>query len=313
MDLWQIPEEEYLRVETFVEEGSMISPNYDSLLAKLIVWNKNRDLAIESMSKVLNRTAISGVHTNLPLLSGLIDSKEFIGNRIFTNYIDSNLKAINLQIQVKKERVDKQILVFAYLIFRLQQKSGSGNSVWNQIGFWRVFTQFEVIVEDEMFKGVIESNVKSFLISIGNHKHCVLVGQKGKNSLDIQIGGEKKSFYFIENKEETNVVSDVYSFRVRSNLFMNEVKLNNKKETSGELFQNLICADLFGKVLKLNISEGDVIQSGEILLTLESMKTEIHVICPANSRVKKVHVKVGNTVTEKQLLVELEEISFQSQ
>jgi biotin carboxyl carrier protein len=62
---------------------------------------------------------------------------------------------------------------------------------------------------------------------------------------------------------------------------------------------------LFGRVLRLNIHEGDVVQSGQILLTFESMKTEIHVICPVDACVKKTHVKEGDAVVEKQLLVEL--------
>jgi len=94
---------------------------------------------------------------------------------------------------------------------------------------------------------------------------------------------------------------------------MKQAVVNRNKLRPEKVFQNLICADLFGKVLKLNISEGDVVQSGQVLLTLESMKTEIHVLCPVNARVKKTHVKEGNAVVEKQLLVELEEISLQSQ
>ena len=57
--------------------------------------------------------------------------------------------------------------------------------------------------------------------------------------------------------------------------------------------------------MNLNINEGDVVQSGQILLTLESMKTEIHVLCPVNARVKKIHVEEGNAVVERQLLMEL--------
>jgi biotin carboxyl carrier protein len=86
-----------------------------------------------------------------------------------------------------------------------------------------------------------------------------------------------------------------------------------KNGQTERVFQNLICADLFGKVLKLNVSEGDEVYAGQILLILESMKTEIHVLCPVDARVKKIHVNEGNAVIEKQLMVELEKISLQSQ
>jgi biotin carboxyl carrier protein len=94
---------------------------------------------------------------------------------------------------------------------------------------------------------------------------------------------------------------------------MSQVLLNRKNTGRDKTFQNLICADLFGKVLKLNIAKGDTVQVGQILLTLESMKTEIHVLCPVKARVKKIYINEGNAVIEKQLLVELEDISLQSQ
>ena len=82
-----------------------------------------------------------------------------------------------------------------------------------------------------------------------------------------------------------------------------------KNGNEQKIFQNLICADLFGKVLKLNRCEGEEVHAGQILLTLESMKTEIHVLCPVDARVKKIYVKEGNAVVEKQLLIELQPLS----
>ncbi len=305
--IWQIPEKKQLRIETFVKEEITVSPNYDSLLAKLIVWSETREMAIDQMLEILSETTISGIHTNLPFLTGLIESKVFHTNQIYTSYIDENLDAINRQIQDKKERVNKHNLVIAYLIFRLQKNKHSGNSVWNQIGFWRISPQFEVFVEGEKFEGKIESNRDGFSLQIKENEYQVSIRQISGNKLELKINQQTKTFYCVENKNETLVVADEFSFKLNSKLFWNEVSLNRKNSGAGNVFQNLICADLFGKVLNLNIQAGDKVNSGQILLTLESMKTEIHVICPADARVKKVHVKEGNAVVEKQLLVELEE------
>jgi biotin carboxyl carrier protein len=117
----------------------------------------------------------------------------------------------------------------------------------------------------------------------------------------------------MEEETQTQIISGGFSFALRSNLVRNQVRPMRKNGNEQKIFQNLICADLFGKVLKLNRCEGDVVHAGQILLTLESMKTEIHVLCPVDARVKKIYVKERNAVVEKQLLVELEEISLQSQ
>ena len=100
-----------------------------------------------------------------------------------------------------------------------------------------------------------------------------------------------------------------FFFELQSNSLLNQAKANRKNQDTTKIFQNLICADLFGKVLKINFRAGDTVNSGQILLTLESMKTEIHVLCPVDAMVKRVHIKEGNAVIEKQLLIELEALS----
>jgi acetyl/propionyl-CoA carboxylase alpha subunit len=304
--LWQIPDEETLRIETFVKEGLTISPNYDSLLAKLVVWSDSRKTALDHMQQTLSQSGISGIHTNLSFLLGLVESEVIRDNKIYTSYLDENLDSINQQIQEKKGRIDKHKLVIAYLIFHFQQKKYSGNNIWNQIGFWRIVPQFEVLVEGEKFECRIESQLNSQLFLINQQEYPVLAIQMNGNLLELAINQGPETFYCVENETETCVVYKGFSFLLRSNQLLKQAMVIRKNEGTSKIFQNLITADLFGKVLKINIKAHELVKSGQILLTLESMKTEIHVLSPSDARVKKVHVKAGDAVVEKQLLVELE-------
>ena len=305
LSLWRIPEREHLRVETFLSEGSFISPNYDSLMAKLIVLGDNRAKAIGQLQQVLSQTGISGVHTNLSFLSGLIESEVVQENGIYTRYVDENLDLINSQIKEKKHHLNKHKLAIAYLIFHLQQQRNSGNTVWNQIGFWRVMPFVEVFVEDEKYGCSIRFNSDHQIFRINQEEYVTKVVELNENILELNINQQFESFFCQEGEKQTQIIFEGFSFALRSNLLKNQILMEHKKEHEEKVFQNLICADLFGKVLKLNISEGDEVHAGQILLTLESMKTEIHVLCPVDARVKKTHVKEGNAVVEKQLLVEL--------
>jgi len=307
--LWRIPETDHLRVETFVNEGNFISPNYDSLMAKLITWGENRSKAIGQLQKVLSQTGISGVHTNLSFLSGLIESKVVQENKIYTRYVDENLDLINAQIQEKRHRLNKHNLAIAYLIFHLPQQKNSGNSVWNRIGFWRMMPFIEVFVEDEKYECSIRFKSDHQIFRINHEEYETKVIELCENLLELNINQQLESFFCQDGEKQTQIISEGFSFALRSNLLKNQILPKHKKEQEEKVFQNLICADLFGKVLKLNRCEGDVVHAGQILLTLESMKTEIHVLCPVDARVKKTHVKEGNAVVEKQLLMELEENS----
>ena len=307
LSLWQIPEIANLRTETFVERGIIISSNYDSLLAKLIVWGETRTKAIAQMNKVLSQTYISGVHTNLSFLSGLVESVVVQENKIYTRYVDENLDLINSRIQEKRQQLNKHKLVIAYLVFHFKQDKNSVKSVWNQIGFWRIMPLVVVYVDDEKYECTISFNPDRQIFRINQEEYETKVVLMNENLLELLINHELESFCFQEDEKHTKIISGGFAFALRSNLLRNQVLSMRKNELEQKIFQNLICADLFGKVLKLNTREGDVVRAGQILLTLESMKTEIHVLCQVDARVKKIFVKEGNAVVEKQLLVELEE------
>lgn len=302
IDVWNFPEEQNIRLETFVSEGITISPNYDSLLAKIIIRGETRELATGKMQQLLSETCISGIHTNFAFLSGLVESNAFQENKIYTRYIDENLELINRQVQDKRDNMNKHKLVIAYLIFHFQQKKQFGNSVWNQIGFWRMVTQLEVLVEGEKYKCGIENGN---IFRINHQEYRVESWKLNGKKLSIHIDQQTETFLIIEEVGKTLIGTQGFTFELKSNGLLNQAKVDRKNQETIKIFENLISADLFGRVLKINVIEGDAVSSGQKLLTLESMKTEIHVLCAVNARVKKIHIKEGSTVVERQLLVEI--------
>ena len=123
----------------------------------------------------------------------------------------------------------------------------------------------------------------------------------------MTVNGALERIHVVEKAVETIIHFQGFPFAVRSNSILSQVQIQTKKSGIQQNFQNLICADLFGKVLHLNATVGEAVSKGQTLLTLESMKTEIHVLSPTQARIRKIHVKTGETVAEKQVLIELEE------
>ncbi len=309
---WEIPEEQMMRIETFASEGMTVSPNYDSLLAKILVWGENRELAIGKMEQLLSKTCISGIRTNLSFLSGLVESNVFQENKIFTRYIDEGLKLINLQIQVKRENLNKHKMIIAFQIFHFQQKKYAKNSVWNQIGFWRIMPQLEISIEGKKYACLIEPAKNGQIFRINHQEYLVTDWHLMDKKLEINIDQQKEIFYFVEGDRKTLIGIQGFLFELQSNSLLDQAKVDRKNMETIKIFQNLICADLFGSVLKINVCEGDAVSLGQTLLTLESMKTEIHFLCAVDAQVKKVHIKEGSAVIEGQLLLELEQNSGRS-
>lgn len=84
------PEGEGIRVDSGFEQGGEVTPYYDSMIAKLIVFAPTRDEAIEKMKEALRNTEVSGVATTIPMLSALVESEEFSTVRHDTAFIENS-------------------------------------------------------------------------------------------------------------------------------------------------------------------------------------------------------------------------------
>ena len=77
-----------VRVDTFVEEGSTIPPYYDSLIAKVIVRDNNRELAIARARRALEELEIEGVPTTRDVLYEILGSDAFRSGEYSTSFLD---------------------------------------------------------------------------------------------------------------------------------------------------------------------------------------------------------------------------------
>jgi acetyl-CoA carboxylase, biotin carboxylase subunit len=77
-----------VRVDTHLFPGYEVPPYYDSLLAKLIVWGKTREVALARSRRALAEFQVSGVSTNLPFHRGIIDNAAFLNGEVSTNLLD---------------------------------------------------------------------------------------------------------------------------------------------------------------------------------------------------------------------------------
>ena len=71
-----------MRVDTFVESGTVVPPFYDSMIAKLIVWDTTRDAAIARAERALRETVVEGVPTTRDLALDVLASEPFRSGRV---------------------------------------------------------------------------------------------------------------------------------------------------------------------------------------------------------------------------------------
>lgn len=78
-----------IRVDSAIYSGCSISPYYDSMVAKLIVWAKNRDEAIQKMQSALGEVIIEGIDTNVDYLYELLNNPVYQSGEFNVNFIDT--------------------------------------------------------------------------------------------------------------------------------------------------------------------------------------------------------------------------------
>ena len=83
-----------IRVDSAMYRGCVITPFYDSMIAKLIVWAPTRLEAIDKMEKALADFKIEGVTTNIPLQRKILMTEAFRCGQVNTNYLEEHLEEI---------------------------------------------------------------------------------------------------------------------------------------------------------------------------------------------------------------------------
>jgi len=128
-----------VRVDTSLYLGMPIDANYDSLLAKVIVWDENRGRALGRMKRALQEFQIGGVPTDLAFLQQIVTSSSFRSGRTDTTYLDHFLPLQGME----NELIEKDLVVAIALLANqnssngvIQEELTDSNSFW-KFAAWR--------------------------------------------------------------------------------------------------------------------------------------------------------------------------------
>ena len=86
---WQMPRGDGVRVDTGLRRGDDVTPHFDPLLAKVMVWAESRSEAIDSMTAALQQTRVDGVKTNISFLMRALASPQFRDGRYTTSLAET--------------------------------------------------------------------------------------------------------------------------------------------------------------------------------------------------------------------------------
>jgi len=82
-----------IRVDSHVYPGYIIQPHYDSLIAKVIAWGRNRPEAIQRMARALDEYVIDGIHTTIPFHLKVLRNEAFAQGKVTTRFIEEHFSS----------------------------------------------------------------------------------------------------------------------------------------------------------------------------------------------------------------------------
>jgi len=131
-----------VRVDTGVYIGFEVSPYYDSLISKLIVWGDTRGEAILRMRRALEEYKILGVHSNIPFHQRLMDSHRFMGGQYDTRFVEDRF-SIEEAEEGKESRPDIAAILATLVAHRqtelaahIIQRNERDTSNWKWLSRW---------------------------------------------------------------------------------------------------------------------------------------------------------------------------------
>ncbi len=294
-----------VRIDSGVGEGDAISPFYDSMVAKLIVWGETREQALARLDAALRDTHIVGLQTNVAFLRRCAATASFAGADLDTALIERERAALFEQPGLALEVAAAAVVAHTLAAEAAAQRAGDP---WSQRDGWRLFG----------------AATRRFELDIAGTHHPVLLSRHHRGGMSLSVAGqvlpfavnshglERHELLLGEGLAQRRVMATVYGlgekvavFTAQGSALVTEVDvIAHAGEGASETGR--LTAPMPGKMVAFLAQPGDKVSKGQALAVMEAMKMEHQIHAPRDGVVAELLYAVGDQVAEGSELLKLE-------
>ena len=296
------------RVDSSIDGSCTISEAYDPMIAKLSCHAKDRQAALETAQRALKDFIIQGLTTNKAYLWEVVKNADFVENKIDTGFCASHHESLLKALSDSRNNLNINDIAVSFLMFDFCKKhiEQHPENVWEEIGYWRYNMQLVVDVESKKIPvRIFATESGKIKGTVDGHPFAVEFIQYDNKQLKIMLNGRTETVYCSINDEQKTIVNfhglNFTCFRTDQ---LNDTTDYACKETVND--KSRLVSPMPGKVVKINVKEGDEVKEGLIMMIVEAMKMENNIVAIGNAKVKKILVAEGQMVDNKMQLLELE-------
>lgn len=294
-----------VRVDTGVEEGDEITPHYDPMIAKLIVWDEDREAALARMRQALADYRVVGVTTNIDFLSRLVSCPAFAGADLDTGLIERQQDFLFPE----SPEVPRDVILTATVAELLREReqaaqqgrrSGDPWSPWNRRDGWRM----NIAARRTVSFRVGETQVDVGVAYAGEDWQLTL-----RNDTLLARGRLLAHDRLAVELEDRRLMASVVAVAEKRHVFLNSGTYVIERHDPLHLVEaggaqgGGLTAPMPGKVVALLAQPGPVAK-GTPLLILEAMKMEHTITAPKQGNLKGFRYAVGEQVADGAELVD---------
>ncbi len=296
---FQPPEGEGVRNDIGTYAGDEITTYYDPMLAKLLVWGRDRREALKRMDGALAAYRVEGVRNNLSLLRATVSHPVFQAGDATTDFLEKQLSASAMAAAVDEEGL---IAALGALLLGL----AGPDDAWTAAGPWRVggFARLDLerrgrvhLLEAQRLPG----SAARWLVTVEGRQRPVRFTLAAGDIVLVESNGGARASRVRLTEDGLEVVSGGRPSRFRWSFG------ERRRGGAESRRQHGLAAPMPGLVLKVLVRPGEKVRAHQTLVILEAMKMEHAIEAPYDGVVKHVHCAEGGRVAEGVVLVELEQ------
>ena len=300
-----------VRVDTGVVQGDRITPNYDPMIAKLIVWGEDRPAAVRQLVSALAEYEVVGLTTNLGLLRAIAEHPAFAAAELDTGFIARHAAELLPSVAAEPGSVadaastDAAVWAAAALtvvqnqgaaIGAQAQATGDPWSPWAEVDAWRMNGdgyQDLRFHRDDAPPVTLRARPQpdgGFRLDLpGGSVHAALSGDEAGPLL--LLDGVSRRLRVVRRGAELTVI-----LAGRNHALVHEDPLAPPRtEAAGS---GRVAAPLPGRVARVLVQQGSVVAKNAPLVVIEAMKMELTLCAPQDGTVAQVRYAVDDMVEE---------------
>jgi 3-methylcrotonyl-CoA carboxylase alpha subunit len=283
-----------VRIDSGVRAGDVISPFYDPMIAKLIVWGRDREEALAQMATALTHYQVVGLTTNIAFLKRLVESPSFAGADLDTGLIERN-QGVLFPPPQPASFDELALAAVALVLTEPRYAAPSAGDPWARSDGWRMNMplrrRFHFIDREAPLDVSVSYQPQGWTVAQGEASGQATLVRHDGSDYAIRLDGRLVRGTVVSDGEDVHVFAGERHALLR---YIDPLLHAGEAEDEG----GRLTAPMPGKIVAILVKKDEAVVKGAPLLIMEAMKMEHTIAAPRDGVVQELLYAISDQVAE---------------